>query len=182
MVYFIIKVNLTKKQLDVLLLHFSSGTPLRLSLTPYQIDSVQGEDILVTQKQLTSLMNAKRSNRNGAITLSKPQILAMQDAMMSGEGILDSISSFFSNAKNYVSNKFGGSKNYTVTSNVTGKKGPTKSLSQMRAEMDADYKPPKFHPFGIEPKAPPKTNFDTIADKANNFSKSIYKFFDYGYN
>lgn len=93
-------IDLTDTQKKLFLQALTSNSRLKIRLGPKQLNG-KGDTLLVTQSQLKSLINAKTSNKPVTLTFTNKQLQAMGEQV--GNGILDSIGSFFKGAASTVS-------------------------------------------------------------------------------
>lgn len=208
MTYYQVPVHLTNKQLQAFHNAIMNDTRVTIKFNGSQIGQ-EGDTIIVTLPQFKKLDLARQSNTSVSIIFNKTQLRMMKTQI--GNGVLDSLGSFFKGVGNTVKSGFNKAKNFVtgnkqqpkqdinkgwnfVDKNVgsTNKDLAKKYNNTIEMNNMANIKPPnlpKYKDYGQEYdhmpvgyKPPkPQTTFDKVANKVNQFDKGLNNFFGYPY-
>lgn len=110
MPYYPINVKLSKDQMKHFIDAIQRDERIYMTFTPKQIGVENSDVILVTKKQYNNLLLSKHSKKNITILFNKTQLRLMSKQI--GNGILDSLGSFFKSATNSVKQGVKSVKNY----------------------------------------------------------------------
>lgn len=188
-------IRLTDSQKQDIINAINSKARLTLDVSSRQIDT-NGDWLHLNKKQAKDVYNAMINNGHVRLQFSKAQMQKMRSQI--GNGILSSLSSFFTSIPQKVSNAYNSAKNYIAprqppkqdinkgwnfVDKNTGK--TNKDLAkrydnaiEMRNMASIKSKPNVGY---IEAKQPPKPSMiDRLGNFADNVNDSIDRTFNYG--
>lgn len=169
-------IRLTDNQKQDIINAIQNKTPLSLILMARQID-VNGDTMNVSKKQAKDIYKALTKNEAVRLQFNKAQVQKMKDQI--GNGILDSMASFFKSIPSSANRVYNAVKRNVLPKSYTNPYGSNQPYNDYgTSSMMVSDRGTRVN-YNI-PKQQTNSTFDKVANSVQSFDKSISNFFGYG--